>query len=233
VDYDTLAGPYAAHRRADKAVVAALRAGVEEAARVVEVGCGTGDHIGALHVATGCLAVGVDPSEEMLAVARARYEGVAFERGSAKRLPLPDASTELVFSVDVVHHLDDVSAACAEAFRVVTPGGHACTVTEDEAAIRARLHSRYFPETVAVELARYPTLAAVRAALTAAGFVDICEQRTESPYLVENARAYAEKAFSSLHLIGEDAHRRGLERLERDVPVAGVWRAVLVWARKP
>jgi ubiquinone/menaquinone biosynthesis C-methylase UbiE len=233
VDYDTLAGPYAAHRRADPAVLEALRARVGEAARVVEVGCGAGDHVGALHAATGCRAVGVDPSEEMLAVARARYEGVAFERGSAERLPLPDGSAELVFSVHVVHHLGDISAACAEAFRVLTPGGHACTVTEDEAAIRARLHSRYFPETVAVEVARYPTLAAVRAALTAAGFVDIGEQRTESPYLVEDARAYAEKAFSSLHLIGDDAHRAGLERLEHDLPVAGVWRAVLVWARKP
>jgi ubiquinone/menaquinone biosynthesis C-methylase UbiE len=233
VDYDTLAGPYAAHRRADEAVVAALHARVGEAARVVEAGCGTGDHIGALHAATGCFAVGVDPSKEMLAVARARYEGVAFERGSAERLPLPDAAAELVFSVDVVHHLGDVFAACAEAYRVLTPGGHACTVTEDAAAIRARLHSRYFPETVAVELARYPMLTAIRAALTAAGFVEVHEQRTESPYLVEDARAYAEKTFSSLHLIGEDAHRAGLERLERDLPAAGVWRAVLVWARKP
>jgi len=235
VDYDALAGRYAAHRNADAVVVEALRtaAAVGRETRVVEVGCGTGDYIAALHAATGCEGCGVDPSQGMLAIARERYRGIVFAPGRAERLPLPDAAADLVFSVDVVHHLADVHAACAEAFRVLEPGGLACTVTEDEAAIRGRVHSRYFPETVAVDLRRYPRIADIRAALAAAGFAEVREQRTESPFRVEDTRAYADKAFSSLHLIGDESHRAGLERLERDLPIAAVSRAVLVWARKP
>jgi SAM-dependent methyltransferase len=141
---------------------------------------------------------------------------------------------DFVFSVDVVHHVRDLAAACTELARVLRSGGRTCIVTDDEASIRSRLHARYFPESVAVELDRYPTIAELRAAL--AGFTGIAEQRTESAYRVRDATPYAEKAFSSLHLIADDAHRAGIERLERDLergPVEAVSRAVLVWATKP
>jgi ubiquinone/menaquinone biosynthesis C-methylase UbiE len=238
LDYDGLAGPYAAYRRQDEAVVDALRTGanVQPGTRVLEIGCGTGDHIAALRSATGCAGAGVDPSGEMLAVARERHRGISFERGRAERLPLVDGGFDFAFSVDVVHHLDDLAAACAESFRILAGGGRVCVVTDDEETIRSRVHSEYFPESVAVELERYPSLGEVRKSLARAGFVDIADQRTASPYAVEDARPYAQRAFSSLHLIGEDAHRAGLARLERDLqraPVAAVSRNVLVWATKP
>ena len=238
LDYDALADPYAAHRRADPAVVGALQAGasLETRTRVLEVGCGTGDHIGALRAATGCVALGVDPSAEMLAVARAREPEIAFELGSAEALSIADGSLDFVFSVDVVHHLSNLAAACTELARILRRGGLTCIVTDDEASIRSRLHARYFPESVGVELERYPTIAELRGALADAGFSGIAEQRTEAVSIVRDASPYAEKAFSSLHLIGDDAHRAGLERLERDLqsrPVEAVSRAVLVWATKP
>jgi ubiquinone/menaquinone biosynthesis C-methylase UbiE len=238
LDYDGLAGPYAAYRRPDEAVVDALRTGanLQPATRVLEIGCGTGDHLAALRSATGCAGAGVDPSGEMLAVARERHRAITFVRGRAERLPFVDGGFDFAFSVDVVHHLDDLAAACAESFRILAGGGRVCVVTDDEETIRSRVHSEYFPESVAVEHERYPSVGEVRKSLARAGFVDIAEQRTALPYAVEDARPYAQRAFSSLHLIGEDAHRAGLSRLERDLqraPVAAVSRKVLVWATKP
>ena len=108
LDYDTLAGSYALHRRVHPGVFAGL---VEDGAigphsRVLEVGCGTGNYLRALRTATGCIVSGVEPSPEMLS----RAPGdIALAQGRAEQLPLPDASVDLVFSVD-----EDLEAALAE-----------------------------------------------------------------------------------------------------------------------
>ena len=225
LDYDSFAPAYGAHRRADPAVLDALagRAGP----RVLEVGAGTGNYAAGL-ARRGLAVSGVYPSAGMRAAAP-----VELLPGTADALPFPDAAFDLVFSADVVHHLPDVAAAFREAARVLVPGGRLCTVTDDEASIRRRVHSAYFPETVAVELARYPTLDALADAAAAAGLVPGAVERTETPYLVTDARPFRELAFSSLALIPDEALRAGLERLARDLPVAAVDSHVLVWARRP
>ncbi len=80
---------------------------------------------------------------------------------------------DLVFSVDVIHHVSDKAAFYREAARVLQPGGHACTVTDSEEIIRRReVLSGYFPETVEVELARYPRLADLEGWMAEAGLVE-------------------------------------------------------------
>ena len=58
----------------------------------------------------------------------------------------------------------------------------------------------------------------------------------EEPYGVTSAQPFRDRAYSSLHLISEEAWRAGLERLERDLargPVRGVSRYACVWGCKP
>lgn len=238
MDYDELTESYAAHRRHDPRVLEALRRGgrVRRSFRVLEVGCGTGNYVIALEQATGASSIGVDPSAEMLAVARARTAGVRFVLGAAEALPFPDEHFDFVFSIDVIHHVANPAASLAASFRVLRPGGRLCVGTDDEETIRGRLHSRYFPETVTVELARYPPLSGLRSMLAAAGFEEIVEERTASPYRLVDPRPYRERAFSSLHLISAEAFRRGLDRLEDDLargPIEAVARQLLLWGRKP
>jgi hypothetical protein len=57
----------------------------------------------------------------------------------------------------------------------------------------------------------------------------------EFPYLLTDIQAYHDKAFSSLHLIAEEAFERGIERLERDLgtgPIPCVSRYLLLWGTK-
>jgi ubiquinone/menaquinone biosynthesis C-methylase UbiE len=235
MQYDAVAAEYAAHRAADPAVVAALcnSGRVTHESHVLEVGCGTGNYIVAVQEAADAHCCGVDPSCEMLAVARARAEAVAFVAGIAEALPVEAGSQDLVFSIDVVHHVGDVESAFVEAFRALRSGGRLCIGTEDEGMLRSRVHARYFPETVDVDLARYPSVETLRAALASAGFVDTREQRLSSPRRVLTADAYRDKAFSSLHLISDDAFRSGVERMERDLergPIDGETRHVLIWS---
>ena len=237
LDYDQLADEYARHRQVHPGVLQALYGATSGDSRVLEVGCGTGNYILALSARTGCAGWGIDPSARMLDVARARSTAVQFQLGDAHRLALPDASLDLVFSVDVIHHLQDPLAYLREAYRLLIPGGRLCTATDSPWVIRHREPlATHFPETVEADLARYPTVEGLRALYQQAGFPEIADRQVELRYSLTDIQAYRDRAFSVLHLIPEKAFQRGIARLERDLcagPIPSVSRYTLLWATKP
>ena len=125
----------------------------------------------------------------------------------------------------------------SEAARAVRSGGRVCTVTDSADIIRRReILSGYFPETVAVELARYPCLGELEAWMAAAGLEQAAVVTVEEPYELRTAQPFRDRAYSSLHLIAGEAWQAGLERLERDLargPVRGVSRYACVWGALP
>jgi SAM-dependent methyltransferase len=59
-----------------------------------------------------------------------RYLSIPCDRiGSDGRLPYPDASFDVVCSLEVVEHVEDQFAFCREIMRVLRPGGHAIITT--------------------------------------------------------------------------------------------------------
>lgn len=91
----------------------------------LDVGCGTGLLAARLEEA-GYVMAGVDPSEGMLEILRARSPGIRAERGSGTSLPFADDSFDLVLSVAVMHHIadpDDVRRTLSEMVRVARPSG--------------------------------------------------------------------------------------------------------------
>ncbi len=235
IDYDRLAEDYALHRRVHPEVLRCLLrdGGISAESRVCEVGCGTGNYLAAIAGATGCECWGVDPSAAMLARAQAQCPAATFRPGRAEALNLPGVF-DLVYSVDVIHHVQGIPAYFAGAARALAPGARLCTVTDSEAIIRTRRPlTKYFPETVEVELQRYPRIADLRAMLERAGFTALQDTTVEHQYLLTDVSAYREKAFSSLHLISDAAFKRGLARMESDLrngPIPCVSRYVLVSA---
>lgn len=239
MDYDLSAADYAAHRRIHVGVLGELgdRGDLGPGSAVLEVGCGPGSCISTLAGRFGCLAYGLDPSEGMLAHALARPEPVAWVQGRAEALCFRAGSFDLIFSVDVIHHVVDKLAYYREAMRALRPGGRICTVTDSEEIIRRReILSGYFPETVARELDRYPPIAQLTAWQVAAGLQGFEVVIVEQPFGLTSAEPFRAKAYSSLHLISEEAWRAGLERLEQDLekgPIPTTVRYACVWGRKP
>ncbi len=97
--------------------------------RVLDVGCGTGvvARVVAARLGTGASITALDPSPNMLAVARAAAvrEGVAIDwrEGSAERLPFPDRSFDLVLCQFALMFFADKAAALGEMRRVVKESG--------------------------------------------------------------------------------------------------------------
>jgi SAM-dependent methyltransferase len=236
--YDDLADAYVRRRAASRATVGALRktGDVGPASLVLEVGAGTGNHGRALVRATGCCAVGLEPSRAMLAHAQRFGGGVAYVAGDAHALPFRDSVFDLVFSTDVIHHLARPAAHFLEAARVLRRGGHLVTVTQSHAGIRARpVLSRHFPETVAADITRYPDTPELVRLMAEVGFEAAHERVIETPRQLTEAGSYADKAFSALHMIPEAAFRAGLRRLEAALsggPLPAPERASLVVGRK-
>jgi len=97
---------------------------------VLDLGCGSGEN-SLLLARRGADVVGVDISESLLALARKRLvvngcadASVRFVPASAHRLPMPDASVDVVLGIAILHHLD-LDSTSREVFRVLRPGGRA------------------------------------------------------------------------------------------------------------
>lgn len=95
------------------------------AGRTLDVGCGTGALAERL-ADRGYDMVGVDPSEGMLEVMRARRPGVEAVRASGTALPFPDDSFALTVTVATMHHIAEppaVRQTLIEMVRVTRRGG--------------------------------------------------------------------------------------------------------------
>ena len=107
--------------------------------KVLDVGCGSGRLTMAAQGWAGAdgQAVGIDPSPEMIQVARrnAARAGlkVKFEVGVVESLPFPDGSFDVVLNRLMLHHLPDdlKQRGLAEMCRVLKPGG-VCLVVDFE-----------------------------------------------------------------------------------------------------
>ena len=115
--------------------------------RVLDVATGTGLVASAL-AGRGAAVVGLDQSEDMLAVARERLgDRVRFVRGEAERLPFADAEFDALTFTYLLRYVDDPAATMRELARVVRPGGRIGMVefgVPGSAPLRAlwRVHTR-------------------------------------------------------------------------------------------
>lgn len=99
---------------------------------VVDLGAGTGKLTRSL-VALGHRVTAVEPLPEMLGHLREGLPELVAVEGSAERIPLPDASADVVTVAQAFHWFDKPVALC-EIARVLRPGGSLALVwnTRDE-----------------------------------------------------------------------------------------------------
>lgn len=97
--------------------------------RVLDIGCGRGQLLQEL-AARGAQVAGIDIDEDGLEAARQELPGARFHKGSARQLPLPDASVHIAVFLNSLHHMEsgDMLPALAEAARVVGAGGSVLVV---------------------------------------------------------------------------------------------------------
>jgi SAM-dependent methyltransferase/uncharacterized protein YbaR (Trm112 family) len=93
-----------------------------EGLRVLDAGCGMGRW---LHFArrAGARVVGMDLSPAVEVAAARDGDGADFVQGDLQWPPFPPGAFDLVYSLGVVHHLEDPQSGVRALARVVRPGG--------------------------------------------------------------------------------------------------------------
>jgi len=222
MDYNDYAERYAHTRWAVPWIADPLIAEVERlppGAMIVDIGCGTGNYTIALSQALPHYNYhGFDLSERMLAIAQERCSQISFTRGDADtQFPYSDESCDLAFAVDVIHHIERLNVFFQEAARVLKPRGKLLIVTDSEDNIKNRSLTRYFPETLGVELGRYPRLEELRQEAVSAGLKFSAIQAAEGVIELDGpfVAKLEEKCSSALRLISSQAHRRGMQTIQR------------------
>ncbi|HEY6745522.1 MAG TPA: arsenite methyltransferase [Mycobacteriales bacterium] len=151
---------------------------LREGETVLDLGSGGGIDVllSARRVGPDGFAYGVDMTDEMLDLARsnaakAGAANVEFRKGTIERIPLPDASVDVVISNCVINLSVDKPAVLAEMFRVLRPGGRvgvSDVVAEDQLSPAERAERGSYVGCIAGALSRREYLDG----LAAAGFTD-------------------------------------------------------------
>jgi len=184
--------------------------------RYLDLGCGTGRFTAILAQTFACLVVGIEPSEAMLAVARAEdLPGVEWKQGSAESIPLESGSVGLVFMSQVFHHLSRPQEALREIHRVLTPGGSLVIRNGTAENNEGTEWLRCFPEALAFDGRRIATRRALEETVCRQPF-DQTTRQTFRQLFASSYQEYYEKVgqrgLSSLIAISDAAFEQGMER---------------------
>ncbi len=222
LDYNVFAETYAETRSAAEWVLEPLLSEfnkLDQSSIIMEIGCGTGNYIIEISKKLpGNVFKGFDLSEEMLKIAESRNGRIEFRHGDADtEFPYPDNSCDAAFAVDVIHHIVHYDVFFKECRRILKPGRILMIATDLEGNIRRRSGTKYFPETLKVELDRYPGIEELKTESRNAGFGLISSELAEGYIDIDDEMIskIARKHSSSSRLISEEAFQKGLERVRQ------------------
>jgi SAM-dependent methyltransferase len=108
------------------------KAGIREAKRVLEVGCGTGAVLSATSGDSPALRIGLDRDPAHLAFARSRSVDAHFVCGDAFALPVASQSCDIVYSHFLLLWLQEPRQALTEMRRVVRRRGAVLSLAEPD-----------------------------------------------------------------------------------------------------
>ena len=183
---------------------------------MLDIGCGTGRFLAQLTEVAK--AWGVDPSPEMLEVARSRVGSAGLKPGSAEQLPFKDGWFERA-TMWLVAHLVDRPRAFAEAMRVLEPDGRFAVATFDPSYFDAFWLNELFPSMERIDRERFPTADELTAELAGFGEVRLTRLSQTGSLAREDAlERIRGKHISTFDLISEEAYEAGLARADRELP---------------
>jgi len=165
----------------------------------LDIGCGGGNYSIALSEVGVDSIIGVDYSEVMLEGAKENcrdYQNISFHHGNAYDTGLESDHYDLVLERAVIHHLDNLSKAFGEAYRLLKSEGYYviqdrtpedCMLKGSQNHIRGYFFEK-FPKLIKTEVSRRYESHIVIDLLKEAGFQEIQEVKLWEPRRTYNQK---------------------------------------------
>jgi ubiquinone/menaquinone biosynthesis C-methylase UbiE len=225
IDYNQIAPTYDqryANKDGNRETATALASLTQKlgAQGILEVGCGTGHWMAEL-LTVAPQVYGVDLSPGMLHQARERRNILNLILGRASRLPFSNASFEMIFCVNALHHFQHQPEFITEARRLLRPGGTLAVIGMDPRLHRDTYYFYdYFEGMYQTDLGRFPSWGTVLDWMAANHFESVEWQTVER--IVDHKRGsevlndpYLQKhSQSQLALLSDEAYAAGIRRIE-------------------
>ncbi len=149
-NYDAYGQTYSFHRQTDPRIAAYVTKALSNAKTILNVGAGSGSY-----EPNDRYVVALEPSIEMRKQRLANNKIPAIN-AKADNLPFDDNSFDASMAMVTVHHWPDMAKGLKELRRVTK--SQVVIMTFDPNALDNFWNATYFPELIAVEKARYPTI---------------------------------------------------------------------------
>lgn len=222
-NYDQSGQQYAIYRQTDPRIAAIVHQQLSDAQTILNVGAGAGSY-----EPPDKYVVAVEPSLTMRQQ-RASKNRVPAVIAKADNLPFDDDSFDAVMAMITIHHWPDIAKGLQELRRVAKH--QVVVMTADPDRLDDFWNAVYFPEVIAVEKARYPTIEFITAALGGNctvipvpipldcrdGFQDAFYGRPEA-FLDREVR----RAQSAWGFLSDEKQEEMVARLEREL-ISGEW----------
>lgn len=126
-EYDNTLGKIARHHKLLE--LAVKRSGVRDGDKILDIGVGTGLLSLKFLKAADCAIIGIDSSEDMLAICRKKLKHlkldgkIGIKRMDASSLRFKPGSFDIAASTVTLHHVVDKLAAMKKIYKALKPGG--------------------------------------------------------------------------------------------------------------
>lgn len=197
------------------------------AQNILEVGCGTGYWVNLLNQPDRKI-FGLDFSIGMLKQAQTQPSELYLMQGNATQLPLQNATFDLVYCVDAIHHFGNHQAFIQEASRLLKPNGVLAVIGHDphaEGAHNWYIYD-YFDTVYDTDLRRYPSGESLLRMMKAEGFEQISAQTVEHIQNIHVGQAVLNDPFlkhnatSQLALLSDEVYQAGLMNIKQAIAQA-------------
>lgn len=190
--------------------------------KLLDIGCGTGRFTLPIAERFHCTVIGADMSIEMLDKAKDKDKNglVRWDVQDIHKMTYGDASFDVIFMSNVIHHCDAPLKALSECHRILGDNGVIIIRYGAMAQIREDVTHVFFPETLELDEERTPSVELLEKWMAEVSFSGINTQEVEQKTFQtgkELIDAHAYKNTSVLSMISEDAFEIGMQRLRKYV----------------
>ncbi|MDN5200639.1 class I SAM-dependent methyltransferase [Fulvivirgaceae bacterium BMA10] len=229
--YDKIGIGYNQTRKADKYLTDRLFYHLNPAKgkTYLDIGCGTGNYTIALNQ-KGVSMIGIDPSVEMLKIAKAKNANIQWYIGNVENIQLEDEVVDGAIASLTIHHWPDLQKGFEEMNRVLKKNSRLVIFTSTPHQMKGYWLNYYFPKMLEDSMHQMPTYEKVAACLENNSFHILGTEKyfvkedLEDLFLQSgkyNPSLYLNKqvrrGISSFSLAQAKEVTSGLEKLEDDI----------------